>query len=195
MKCFATALALALISTAAAQAAPVQWSSNAGGNGHWYEFIDYPDHLSWEDARVAAQTRNHNGQTGYLGTITSQEEQSFLNTIWNNAGAAVGGVLLGGHEVDGIEGNWQWITGEDFTYTNWNAGEPNDLYGETYIVGWWNHNPNGNWNDTDNTWATAYLVEYGPADISAVPLPAGLPLLGAGLLAFGAIRRKRKAAA
>ena len=42
------------------------------------------------------------------------------------------------------EGNWQWVTSEEVTYTNWSDGEPsNDGGGEHYAEMW----PNGTWND------------------------------------------------
>ncbi|MHA2333120.1 MAG: right-handed parallel beta-helix repeat-containing protein [Candidatus Hodarchaeales archaeon] len=41
------------------------------------------------------------------------------------------------------EGNWQWITGESVSYTNWESGEPNDSgdgedYAEMLDSGFWN---------------------------------------------------------
>lgn len=51
--------------------------------------------------------------------------------------------------------------------------------------------PQTNWVLTINTSGTPIVDPPPPPPPSVVPLPAGLPLLGAGLLALGLLRRKR----
>ena len=179
----AAALALA---AGTAQAAPVQWTAGSGGNGNWYEVIFGTSSLSWSSANALATSSTFLGVNGYLASVTSAAEDAFLNTLNpNNVRAWLGGTDAA------VEGVWEWTSGEAFTYTNWAGGEPNNLFNEDYLTGWWNGT---NWNDLpDGTWrryVTAYVVEY---DVSVVPLPAGMPLILGALGMLGLVGRRRKA--
>jgi len=193
-------------------AAPVQWSAADGGNDHWYEIVYLGGgEITWNTAYASAITRTHDGETGYLATVTSTQEQEFLNGV-NAAYAASSPYVstqyvtawLGASDV-AAEGTWNWVTGETFDYTNWGTRQPNDygFYGQDYLAGWWNNSMNwrhvsDQWNDCSGTCGIRkFVVEYDP-DSSGnnqpppVPLPAGLPLLAAAIGAFGMIRRRRK---
>ena len=100
---------------------------------------------------------------------------------------------LAGGTDETIEGNWQWITGEAWSYTNWNAGEPNGGTGENCIE----YQDNEQWNDEScNSEREAYLVEYEPTPLDQVSVPTiTLPgmMLMIGLLAvagFVMLRRR-----
>ena len=83
-------------------------------NGHRYDVID--ETMTWEEARHEAQRRG-----GYLATITSAEEQRFINQLIRGRGKNVywlGGQRIGNH--------WMWITGEGFEYRNWAPGQPDN---------------------------------------------------------------------
>src|SRR2546423_1575837 len=54
------------------QAQPVQWTTNSGGNGHFYEAVVAPSGITWGDAQSAAVSRG-----GYLASITSVGENNF----------------------------------------------------------------------------------------------------------------------
>ncbi len=179
------AAALLAMSAGTASAAPMQWTSASGGNDNWYELIIVPGGMAWTAAFVAATSSTFMGSSGYLATITSQGEQDFLNSL--NPGNV--NAWLGGTDLN-TEGTWEWATGEAFSYTNWAPGEPNDFGGnEDYVFGWW---VGDQWNDVGNGYQASYVVEYDAA-VSAVPLPAGLPLVlgGLGILGFAARRRKK----
>jgi len=142
--------------------------------GHYYEFVSAPG-LCWEQARTAAAARTYQGMTGYLATITSEAEKTFL------AGRQPGRYWLGASDAE-VEGEWRWKTGPEagqlfwqgaangqaVGYSNWNAGEPNDFknqyrpQGEDYAEF---YGQSGLWNDLDNCGTGArlagYLVEYG----------------------------------
>ena len=49
--------------------------------------------------------------------------------------------MLGASDSE-TEGIWKWVTGEDFVYSNWDPGEPNNEYNEDYALiktsGFWN---------------------------------------------------------
>ncbi|MBR27142.1 MAG: hypothetical protein CML46_09410 [Rhodobacteraceae bacterium] len=190
--------ALGAASTAAS-ALPVQWSVGSGGNGHWYELVSASH--TWSSARNAALSSSHLGMTGYLATVTSAAEYDFLTTSVNPGQTTA---FLGGSD-EGVEGAWLWMDGPEagqqfwsggsggteLIYANWNSNEPNDLSGEDYLTGWAS---GALWNDVRGSHsAAAYVVEYGPASTSAVPLPGAAPLLVAALGGLAVLRRKRRA--
>jgi len=99
------------------------------GTGHYYQAISVPGGISWTDAQADAAARG-----GYLATITSDAENEFVFALvdgvsyWhqlpdpNNHGPWLGGFR---YEVDG---DFFWVTGEEFSYTAWFAGEPTGGY-------------------------------------------------------------------
>ena len=94
MKKTVAGIALAsLLGLGAAQAAPVQWTVASGGNGHWYEAISSPN-TSWTAARAAAEARG-----GYLATITSAAENTFVAALVPDSGSAESPYWLGGLRV------------------------------------------------------------------------------------------------
>ncbi|MHA6262533.1 lectin-like protein [Arenibacterium sp. CAU 1754] len=195
-KSFLASAVLALGLASQANASPVQWSVADGGNDHWYEVVWLGiGQITWDTANSSATSSSHQGETGYLATITSAAEQAFLNTL-NHAFTLANGhnsyyvtAWLGATDLQ-QEGSFQWVTGEAFSYSNWNAGEPNDYYGEDYLQGWWSGDK---WNDCDGGCGThKYVVEYNAAP-APVPVPASLPLAAAGLGLMGLFGRRRKA--
>ena len=190
------AAAAFMLAAGAANAVPVKWSSAVGGNDHYYELITATQYDTIGGAIAAAASNSFMGMTGYLATITSAAEQSFLNASVNPNGAQV---WLGGSDAT-AEGAWEWITGPEagtaFGYTNWDGGEPNNCCGgEDGLMGWWLGDTSGAWNDLDdndiNGHTGGILVEYS-AKPSVVPLPAGAGLLLTALAGFGLARRRRK---
>lgn len=199
MKTLLTSSALVLGLASAAQATPVQWSSADGGNDHWYEVIWAHATITWQDAKAAANSTLHNGIGGYLATITSAGEQTFLNGV-NNAfsnsspyhhGEYVAAWLGGTDEVS--EGNWVWAdTGEAFTYTNWADHEPNNDGNQDYIQGWWRGDK---WDDAQTDFGLQkYVVEWDNPTVAPVPVPASLPLLIGGIGAMAMFARRRRKA-
>ena len=169
--CMATALCLC---SSIAQSAPVQWTVLSGGNGHYYEFVA-AEGIEWIDANAAATARSYNGVFGYLATLTSAAEDTFVDTNFASLyiEAWAGGFQTPSNNPDPVAG-WGWVTGEPWIYTNWKSGEPNDFGGpEMYLsVGGDLNSPQfiRLWNDdgigTDPQLKTGYLVEY------SVPEPA-----------------------
>ena len=115
-------------------------------NGHWYHRFD--NSMTWHDAKAHCESMD-----GYLSTITSQQEHDFL---YNNLGSvSPNDCWLGGTD-EMVEGEWNWINGENWDYTLWKAGEPNNCAGdEQYLMlltpNSWKvkHRANaGLWNDT-----------------------------------------------
>ena len=131
-------------------------------NGHYYELINVPEGITWEDAKNAAQSLSYSGMNGHLATITSQDENDFIvNNLNSNYHWLAGLQPDGSAEPDG---GWQWITDETWDYANWDPAEPNE-YGNTgedrlQIYA------NGYWNDISHTALNTggYIVEYEVSD-------------------------------
>lgn len=128
--------------------------------------------LKWSEAQAAASARVFNGRTGHLATITSAAEQAFI--VANLGGASgVRGCWLGGFQPTGSTepaGGWRWITGEAWSYTNWDSNEPNNASGfggGTFedALQFKQSNSFDRWNDfwrdsVDTTWVRGYIVEW-----------------------------------
>ncbi len=153
-------LMLSLLLTITATAEPVQWL----GNGHYYELVT--DLATWQEADVAANNRTYLGNPGYLATITSDAENNFIfwEIVGGNIDTPLGDPWLGGYQnSDQSEPaeNWHWVTDEEWTWTSWAPGEPND-YDQTYAEMYLNYQLWGDagWNDHHSLVSKAYLVEY-----------------------------------
>jgi uncharacterized delta-60 repeat protein len=130
-----------------------QWKAENGGNNHWYEYRS-TSVGNWTQSRDFAAA---NG--GYLATITSQAEQDFVNSIL----PANSAVWLGGFQdrsrTDYTEpsGAWRWVTGETWSYMNWNPSEPNNGGGNEDFL---ELQSNKKWNDLADSLSRNLLVEY-----------------------------------
>ena len=180
------------MSAGAASAVPTEWTTASGGNGHFYMLSDATTGaVSALDARSAAAAMTHMGETGYLATITSQEELDFLTTLVG----AEQNIWLGGTD-SAVEGEWRWDQGPEAgdliaPFTAWGPGEPNDLLGEDYLAGFWNGTTS--WNDVNEVFSYRYLVEFDPSASTVIPVPGGWLLGLTGLIGLGLVARRRKA--
>ena len=162
---------LAMFSAEKAHATAVHWPDN----GHYYEVIDSP--LTWTDAFSAAQIHAapEPGYAGYLATLTSAAENSFVNGLLNPAGYSIGGIRAPGSADPNV--GWGWITAEAWSYTNWSPSSPDNATGNDNIIqidggaGWWE-------DANDSLSAKSYIIEYG----QVVPLPSSV-LIGLVLFA------------
>ena len=181
---------VAALLAAGAASAQTQWTTESGGNGHYYLFV--PDAVTPQAAFSAAAAAEFNGMRGYLATITSAAENSFVSgTIANGALA-----WLGGSDAGAAVNEWTWRVGPEagqaFTFTSWVPNEPNDCCGgEDYLHTNWAGN--GGWNDhggPSNAWQiNGYVVEFSAAP---VPEPASYALMLAGLATVGAWASRRR---
>ena len=106
--------------------------------------------LYWDDANEEALFNQ-----GHLVVINSSEEQNYLESILptTQTNSYWLGLFQNSNNSNFSEpsGGWEWVTGEDVSFTNWIEGEPNNAepfdenYGEIYNF----DPPNWNWNDQD----------------------------------------------
>ncbi len=90
-------------------------------NGHYYEYVSTG--LTWTEAKAAAEAKNYYGLQGYLVTISSEAENSYINTLiaanswigatdnYSQINAAVGYNKYGSSSAG--EGKWHWVTGPE----------------------------------------------------------------------------------
>jgi hypothetical protein len=131
-------------------------------NGHIYKEYFVPGGISWTDAKAAAESLTFLNMKGHLVTITNEVEYQFLLSKFTAVFG--GGCWLGGYQdtnaPDYAEpgGGWRWVTGEKWSYTRWNTGEPNNAGGnENYL----SINNTLLWNDLSNTANLPYyIVEF-----------------------------------
>ena len=147
------------------------------GTGNYYEFIS--TNSSWTAAQSNANSKTYGSSTGYLATVTSSAEFTFIK---NKAGL-LNEIWLGGSD-SGTEGVWRWMggpeNGQQFwqgkgtgatpagsavggLYTSWNgAGEPNDSGNEDCLAVL----TNGKWNDYPCSRLATYVIEYDGSGVS-----------------------------
>ena len=117
------------------------------------EFEVITNELTWIEAKAAAKARG-----GYLATITSADEWEELVPLLMASGRE--NFWLGASD-EKVEGDWRWVSGEPFTFTFWNFGEPNNCCGGEHFLA---VTPNL-WNDagsrTNPDSKAGYVVERG----------------------------------
>ena len=110
-------------------------------NGHTYLVCD--ESMTWEEAKQHCEKVN-----GHLATITSEEEQKVIEDLLKQG--ELSSYWLGAAYQNG---SFQWITGENFSYNNWEPGQPdgrqNDMYVQIYNT-LSNKNQYYGWDDTWN---------------------------------------------
>ena len=103
--------------------------------------------FTWQQAKTDAENRG-----GHLATITSAEENNLIRQI-----ASEGSVWIGGSDA-AQEGQWQWVTGEPFSYSYWAGGEPNNCCGGEHYLQL--YGGSGEWNDLQPGSGMPYIIEF-----------------------------------
>lgn len=138
-------------------------------NGSRYQVYNKaPD---WESAREYCELLG-----GHLAALTSEEENIEVNkhVDWYK------NYFLGATDKNN-EGEWKWITGEQFSHTNWHtigdiwgANEPNNADDQDYMV-----MIKGKWDDVGQG-TCGFICEYDKKQIEAIELNYGSAELSIG---------------
>jgi hypothetical protein len=117
------------------------FTSQNNYNGHSY-------YRSTGSAYWTQAKSNCAAMGGHLVTVTTSGENSFIYNLWPSGWI--------GLTDEVTEGTWKWVTGETYSYTSWNSGEPNNAGNEDYVqfVG------SGKWNDLPNAVSLPYVLEF-----------------------------------
>jgi hypothetical protein len=129
-------------------------------NGHYYAAV-FSRGISWADARTQAGSISFAGSSGYLATVTSEAENSFLavsffDVFRNSSSAYSAQALIGGYQNPNNESNpvmgWHWINNEgtfpgingsstfDNNYSNWASAS--DAIGDPFYSSSYQGEPN-----------------------------------------------------
>ena len=121
-----------------------------------YQIFDY--FLNWDEAEAYCESIG-----GHLATITSETELNYILSILEGH-PSIECYWLGGTDKE-TEGTWKWITNENWEYTNWEDGEPNNTDNEDYLAIYnfcSNYSyPRGTWNDGKIASPNGRLSEFG----------------------------------
>lgn len=132
-------------------------------NGHWYANVTTSSN-TWDQAKIdaAAKTLPNSTGRGYLATITSAAENTFINDNFSNT------PFIGASDAE-TEGDWFWMDGPEAgtkffsngapvggSFVKWGTNEPNNSgSNEDYGLLW----TGDAWNDI--AYSNTYLLEYG----------------------------------
>ncbi|MGN0542908.1 MAG: leucine-rich repeat protein [Acutalibacteraceae bacterium] len=122
-------------------------------NGHTYGRFETS--CTWQEAKLVCEMLG-----GHLATVTSAEEMTVIQSLLSEG--TPDSYWLGATDEE-TEGTWKWITGEDFNYSLWGYGQPDNCGDvEDYLETW---GRGSSWNDNDNygnnTGATrGFVCEY-----------------------------------
>jgi len=120
-------------------------------DGHHYLLVDEVEGLSWPSSKKRCAS-----QGSHLATVTSREESDFIAELCDGRY-----MYLGGSDEE-QEGNWVWVDGSPWEFTNWMRGQPNDYTGNEDYLATYDH---GAWVDVDaegdDFWMpTGYICEW-----------------------------------
>jgi hypothetical protein len=130
--------------------------------GHTYFASN--DLTDWGTAKAAAE-----GLGAHLVSISNAAENAFVQTIIPSVTFLTAWIGL---SDAAMEGDYVWIDGTPYTYSNWSGGEPNNAGDEDYVHMY----SDGTWNDLAPSSNYIYIIEF---DESAPVLPSVLDVCGA----------------
>ena len=142
-----------------------------GVTGHLYDAVTPVGGINWRDARAAAEALSSGGCHGYLASITSAEENSFILSEFPVVVPIIGnGYWIGGYQDPGTtpaDAGWMWVSGEPFVYADWaddvpdDGGVHNDEDAVRFFAVSGGFVPVVKWNDFNQTeTAPGYVVEF-----------------------------------
>ena len=135
-------------------------------NGHMY--VLYEGQMSWDLAQELCKMEN-----GHLVTITSEAENELVQSMLVSGigdGYWIGARNDNVNDYTIIGENYRWVTGEEFSYSDWAEGEPNacgdgaeiEHYGEI------RKSMGNKWNDVKHTTKNGFILEVDISKYSPV---------------------------
>ena len=129
-------------------------------DGHFYELFVTQSDITWLGAKESCEAK-----LGHLATITSAGENEAMATLAQifDRSAWLGAyrpVCYGSHQGPHT---FVWVTGEEWGYSNWASGEPNDSHPhEGACENSLHMYKNGTWNDyqNDHSDMRGYVCEW-----------------------------------
>ena len=138
------------------QTPTIQWRIEDGGNGHWYK-IEHGNY-TWQEAFDLATSAG-----GYLATLTSAEENEW---VWEYAANPEGwGAHLGGYQdleapdYSEPDGGWRWVTGEEWSFTNWPSNQPDNANDQEHWLHFYS-STSSVWNDNSAGHPNNFIIEF-----------------------------------
>jgi hypothetical protein len=109
----------------------LDWKTNPA-NGHGYVMVDCG---TWQQCDTKARSLN-----ARLVSVNNADENKWVADTF--LASSNKGAWIGLSDID-QEGTYKWVSGEAFSYNNWNSGEPNNAGNEDVVA----MMTNGRWND------------------------------------------------
>ena len=171
-----SAIALACAMMAAPGFATSVYGPVVEFDGRHYQVVK-DNGVSWDTANANAQSQTFAGVAGHLATLTSAAEDNFVESLRAGAGLSRPEVWVGGFQESCTPPEpgcgWQWVNGEGpistpdvplLSYSNWQAGEPNNLNTEMFLAIGLGNNPG--WNDEQALGNIGgYVIEFDTATV------------------------------
>uniref|UniRef100_A0A3Q4HAJ7 C-type lectin domain-containing protein n=1 Tax=Neolamprologus brichardi TaxID=32507 RepID=A0A3Q4HAJ7_NEOBR len=112
------------------------------------------DTKSWLEANEFYAEAHCTREQGDLLSITEPFEQTFIQALIQQSPTGIS-MWMGGHDSM-TEGGWEWTDGSPFRFIHWNAGNPDDYYGEDCLSMLIN---SGYWNDDNCEYKRGYICK------------------------------------
>ena len=149
------------------------WMPVGFGQNSSYEIIE--GDFTWHEAKVDAEARG-----GHLAVITSESENIEIAQITGSKSLWIGAT------DEGSEGEWKWVTGEEWSYNNWDvsSGEPSNSGGAehslvfTYLSVHFPTSVVGEWHDVNTISKRGYVLELSNEIVLENALVAYYPFNG-----------------
>ena len=116
------------------------------------KYLFYKESMPFSYAQLLCEAKG-----GHLATVSSSGENIAINSTMNSVTDAI----IGG--CRNSNGDFEWVTGEPFSYANWASGEPNNTnqpFINMYASGLWDDDFDKSSSNTPS--AAGFVLEYEP---------------------------------
>src|SRR5438270_7783536 len=122
--CLAGAAAFSGPGRAQAKTQPPLMAYNPASH-HYYQAVEVPGGLTWQNAQQEAAKRTYFGARGYLVTLTDENEYNFLVSSLTPHEFWIGAYYdPRTARLEAGQSGWHWVTGEPWGFTKMGKEEP-----------------------------------------------------------------------